>query len=104
MSGNVEQQKPFITWWKHGSLIVLLCLLAWNIHILVSSLKAGYSGANYTGMVVVIMLLLNHVAYFYATSGRLSKIMKVFARVWLIIAGIYISTWLIIEGIYFFTR
>jgi len=92
MSENLEQQKPFSTWWKHGFLIVILCLLAMNIHTLVSNLKAGYSGEKYGNMVVVTMLLLNHVAFFYATSGWLSKIMKVFAYVWLIIGGIYIYT------------
>ena len=97
MSENLEQQKPFRTWWKHGFLIVILCLLAMNIHTLVSNLKAGYSGANYINMVVVIALLLNHVAFFYATSGWLSKIMNVFAWVWMIIGSIYIFTRYLVE-------
>ena len=78
MSENQEQQKPqkpSIALWKHGFLIVILCLLVKSITTLVGNLRAGYSGDKYTNMVVGLMLLLNHLAFYYATSGRWSKIM-----------------------------
>jgi hypothetical protein len=95
MNENQEQQKPqkpSIALWKHGFLVVLLCLLAANIVNLTKNLKSGYSGEKYSNMVVALTLLFNYVASFYATSGVWSKIMKTIAVAWLIFGGIYIFT------------
>ncbi len=95
MSENQEQQKtqkPSSALWKHGFLIVILCLLAWSTATLVDNLRSGYTGEKYTHMVVVLMLLLNHVAFYYATSGLWSKIMKTIAWAWLMIGCIYVFT------------
>jgi hypothetical protein len=92
MNENQEQQKiqKLPALWKHGFLIVLLCLLAANIVNLTRNLKSGYSGEKYTNMVVAIALLFNHIAFFYAASGLWSKIMKTIAVAWLIFGGVYI--------------
>jgi hypothetical protein len=90
MDENQEQQKPLSALWKHGFLLVILCLLTWNIFLLIKNLKSGYSGAKYANMVVALMLFFNHVAFYYTTSGLWSKIMKTIAWVWLVIGGIYI--------------
>jgi len=95
MSENQEQQKPqklSAVLWKHGFLVVILCLLVYNITTLVDNLRSGYSGEKYTNIVIVLMLLLNHVAFSYATSGRWSKIMKRLAYAWVIIGCIYVFT------------
>ena len=87
-----ERQKPFGALVKYGFLIVILCLLARSTATLVQQLRSGYSGEKYSNMVVLLMLLLNHVGYYYATSGLWSKIMKTIAWAWLIIGGIYVFT------------
>ena len=95
MSENQEQQKQqklSSTLWKHGFLIVILCLLVKSIYVLVGNLRASYSGEKYVNMVIVLMLLLNHIAFSYATSGWWSKIIKVIAYTWVIIGGIYVFT------------
>ena len=95
MSENQEQQKPqkpSSALWKHGFLIVILCLLVRNISILVGNLRAGYSGEKYANMVVVLMLLFNHIALSCVTSGLWSKIMKVIAWAWLLIGSVYVFT------------
>ncbi|MBM4102925.1 MAG: hypothetical protein FJ263_02595 [Planctomycetes bacterium] len=92
MGENQKQQEPFGVLWKHGFLIVILCLLTWNIFLLIRMLKSGYSGEKYGNMVVVLMLLFNHAAFYYTSSGRWSKIMKTIACVWTVVGCIYIFT------------
>ncbi len=94
MSENQEQQecqKPISAFlWRYGFLVVILCLLGEGTVRLVNNLRSGYSGEKYGNMVVLLMLLFNHLAYFWATSGLWSKIMKRIAWAWLIIGCIYI--------------
>ena len=45
---------------------------------------------DYTSLVVVLMLLINHVAFQYAKTGKLHAVMKQVAIVWLVLGSIYI--------------
>ncbi|MDE0299383.1 MAG: hypothetical protein OXN17_12180 [Candidatus Poribacteria bacterium] len=66
--------------WKYGFLAIILCLLAINviIYFVVRHYDAN-SHIAVLNLVVVLMLLLNHVAFYFSTSGRLSTVMKTVA-------------------------
>ena len=72
-------------------LVFILCLLAFTVggH-LVYMIRTEYSGEKYLSVVVVLMLLFNHIAFQYTTTGWPSKVMKTLAFCWLAFGMIYI--------------
>jgi len=78
--------------WKHGFLVFIISLVGINLVHLVDMIRTHYPYEKYVNIVVCLMLLLNHIAFFYTTKGLASKIMKITAFAWLIIGSIYIYT------------
>jgi hypothetical protein len=78
--------------WKHGFLVLIIYLVGINLVHLLDMIRTDYPYEKYSNIVVSLMLLLNHIAFFYTTKGLAGKIMKIIAFAWLIIGGIYIYT------------
>ena len=80
--------------WKYGFLIFILCLLTFNAFILIRWWR--FDGENnyiehhgYVGLVIALMLLFNHIAYFLTTKGWKSVVMKTVAWVWIGFVFVY---------------
>lgn len=79
--------------WKYGFLGLILCLLGFNVFHL---LKWQHFGLDqYGNLVVALMLLFNHIAFYFTTRGWPSRIMKAVAVIWLVLGFAYVA-WLLI--------
>ena len=74
--------------WKYGFLVIILGLLAFSIINLLRSRNFGYD--QYGGLVIGLILLFNHIAYYFTTKGWKSVVMKTVAWVWLAFGCVYI--------------
>lgn len=74
--------------WKYGFLGVVLCLLAFSVMNLLTSRNFGYD--QYGGPVIALILLFNHIAYYFTTEGWKSIVMKTVAWVWIAFGLVYI--------------
>ena len=72
--------------WKYGMLVFILFLVACNIFILFKW-KFGYD--EYIVPMVTLMLLFNHIAYYFTTKGWKSWVMKTVAWVWIVLVFVY---------------
>ena len=77
--------------WVHGFLVLLICLLACYIVLLVDMIRTGYPYPKYSGIFVVVLLILNHVAFNYTRQGLPGKVMKILAIGWLIPTLAYLA-------------
>ena len=73
--------------WKYGMLAVILCSFAFNLFHLFKFRNFGYDQYGLT--TVTLMLLFNHIAFFFTTKGRKSVVMKAVACVWIVLVFIY---------------
>ncbi|MDE0681889.1 MAG: hypothetical protein OXI63_03135, partial [Candidatus Poribacteria bacterium] len=74
--------------WKYGFLGIILCLLAFSVINLLRSRNFGYD--QYGALVIGLILLFNHIAYYFATKGWKSIVMKTVAWVWIAFGLVYI--------------
>lgn len=74
--------------WKYGFLVIILCLLAFSVINLIGSRDFGYD--QYGGLVIGLVLLFNHIAYYFTTKGWKSIVMKTVAWVWIAFGSVYI--------------
>lgn len=74
--------------WKYGFLVIVLGLLAFSIINLLRSRNFGYD--QYGGLVIGLILLFFHIAYYFTTKGWKSVVMKTVAWVWLVFGSVYI--------------
>ena len=74
--------------WKYGFLGIVLCLLAFSVMNLLRSRNFGYD--QYGGPVIALILLFNHIAYYFTTKGWKSVVMKTIAWVWIAFGLVYI--------------
>jgi hypothetical protein len=73
----------------YGFLVVILLLLVERIWWFIS-LPPQYPYERYTGFVVVLMLLFNHLAYQFRLPTRLTVFCRILAIVWLAFGLFYI--------------
>ncbi len=73
--------------WKYGFLGVVLCLLAFSVINLLRSRNFGYD--QYGGPVIALILLFNHIAYYFTTQGWKSIVIKTVAWVWIAFGLVY---------------
>ena len=76
--------------WKYGMLGVILCLLAFNVFQLLKWRNFGSNEYLNVNLVVALILLLNHIAFFFTKTGRKSRVMKTVAGVWAVLGLVYI--------------
>ena len=79
--------------WKYGFLVVILCLLAFSVFLFFKGQDSDSKKAFNLNLMIVLMLLFNHIAYYFTTKGWKSWVMKTVAWVWiaLILVYMYIS-------------
>lgn len=73
--------------WKYGMLVFILFLVACNVFIIFKWQKFGYD--EYIVPMVTLMLLFNHIAYYFTTKGWKSWVMKTVAWVWIVLVFVY---------------
>ena len=68
------------TVWKYGLLAIILCLFGFNVILYFYARHSGHpQSIILLNFVVVLMLLLNHIAFNFTKSGRSSLVMKTLA-------------------------
>ena len=75
--------------WKYGFLVVILCLLAFSVFLFFKEQDSGSEKAFNLNLMVVLMLLFNHIAYYLTTKGWKSWVMKTVAWVWIVLVFVY---------------
>ncbi len=63
--------------YKYGFLVLIICLLVWDVTSLLERRNSGYD--QYGSLIIVLMLLFNHIAYQFTKKGWLSRVMKTIA-------------------------
>lgn len=76
--------------WKYGMLGLILCLLAFNVFQLLKWKNFGSNDYLNVNLVVALMLLFNHIAFFFTKTGRKSRVMKTVAGIWVVLGLVYI--------------
>ena len=74
--------------WKYGMLVLILCLLAFNVWHLLKWRNFVYD--EYGNLMVALMLLFNHIACYFTTKGWKSVVMKTVAGVWIVLGFAYL--------------
>ena len=75
--------------WKYGFLVVILCLLAFSVVLFFQGRDSGSAKAFNLNLMVVLILLFNHIAYYITTKGWKSWLMKTVAWVWIVLVFVY---------------
>jgi hypothetical protein len=88
----MEPSKPAHPAYQYGMLLVILGLFAWNIHFRLG-LPPGYGGEPYSGFVVVLMLLFNHLAYQFKWPRYVTATLRVLAWSWIAFGFFYLFFW-----------
>ena len=76
--------------WKYGILGFILCLLVFNVFQFLRWKNFGSNEYLNINLVVALMLLFNHIAFFFTKTGRKSRVMKTIAGVWVVLGFVYI--------------
>ena len=80
--------------WKYGFLAFILCFVIFNAFILIRWWRLDDENnhiehQSYMGLVIALILLFNHIAYFLTTKGWKSIVMKIVAWVWIGLGFVY---------------
>ncbi len=73
---------------KYVMLVFIICLLVWNVALLLK--RRNFSYDQYLNLVVALMLLFNHIAYYFTQRGWLSRVMKTIAWLWIVFVFAYL--------------
>ena len=82
------QAKPTHPAFRFGFLAFVLCLLTFDIYWL-ATLPSTYPGPRYGNGIVGLMLLLNHLAFFFRWSTAVTLTLRIAAFSWIAFAGFY---------------
>lgn len=85
---STEVEFTFNLLWKYGLLGLILCLLAFGVMNLLKWRNFGYD--QYGGLMIALMLLFNHIAFYFTTKGWKSVVMRIGAWVWIVLVFVYI--------------
>ena len=80
--------------WKYGFLALILCFVIFNAFILIRWWRLDDENnhiehQSYMGLVIALILLFNHIAYYFTTKGWKSWLMKTVAWVWIGLGFVY---------------
>ena len=80
--------------WKYGFLALILCFVIFNAFILIRWWRLDDENnhiehQSYMGLVIALILLFNHIAYYLTTKGWKSVVMKTVAWVWIGLGFVY---------------
>ncbi len=76
--------------WKYSFLVMILCLLAFNVFLFFKSLNSDIKNISILNLMVALGLLFNHIAYNFTKTGWKSRVMKIGAWVWIVFVFVYI--------------
>ena len=76
--------------WKYSFLVMILCLLAFNVFLFLKSLNSDIKNISILNLMVALGLLFNHIAYNFTKTGWKSRVMKIGAWVWIVFVFVYI--------------
>lgn len=76
----------------YGMLVVVLLLLIWDLQWQLS-LPPHYPYDRYANLVVVLMLLFNHLAFYFRWPVAVTAALRLLALGWLAFGGFYICYW-----------
>ena len=75
--------------WKYGFLVAILCLFAFSVFLFFKAQDSDSKKAFNLNLMIVLMLLFNHIAYYFTTKGWKSWLMKTVAWVWIGLVFVY---------------
>ena len=75
--------------WKYGFLVVILCLLAFSVFLFFEGQDSDSKKGFPLNLMVALILLFNHIAYYFTTKGWKSWVMKTVAWVWIVLVFVY---------------
>ena len=75
--------------YHYGMLLFILGLLTWNI-LWLFSLSPTYKGDPYMGSVVILMMLLNHLAYQFTWPAPIHAVLRIVTWSWTILGLLYL--------------
>jgi hypothetical protein len=76
--------------WKYGLLVLILCLLAFNVFQFLTWRNFGSNKILNLNILVALMLLFTHIGFNFTKTGRKSRVMKTVACVWMVLVFVYI--------------
>ena len=74
--------------YKYGFLVLILFLLVWSADPLMK--WQNFDRFQFGNLVVPLMLLFSHIAYQFTKKGRLSRVMKTIAWIWVVFGLAYL--------------
>jgi hypothetical protein len=87
-----EPSPPYNPGWRFGMLAVCFAILGIEIYVR-SQRSPSSSGDPNTGMVLPLMLLLNHLAYCFRWSTPVAVAFRIAAWAWIIFGSFYSFYW-----------
>ena len=75
--------------WKYGFLVILLCLLAFNVVLFFQGRDFGSKKVINVSLMLALLLLFNHIASYFTTKGWKSWVMKTVTWVWIVLVFVY---------------
>ncbi len=87
MSRALSVLSPFR---KYRFLGFILCLLAFSVILVLIWQDPSSDQYKYVCLVAPLMLLFNHIAFYFTTSGWQSRVMKTVAWIWIIFGFAYV--------------
>ena len=76
--------------WKYGLLVLILCLLAFNVFQFLTWRNFGSNKILNLNILVALMLLFTHIGFNFTKIGRKSRVMKTVTCVWMVLVFVYI--------------
>ena len=80
--------------WKYGFLGVILCLVAFNVYILLNMRNLGFD--QFGGLMFVLWILFDHIAVYFTKTGWQRRVMTTVARIWFVFTLAY-GVWILSE-------
>ena len=72
---------------KYGLLVAILCMLVWGVlHLM----RRNFGYDQYTGVVLMLMILFNHIALHFTKTGLPNRVMKTIAWIWVVFGSAYV--------------
>ena len=79
---EAKRTGPIGNVWKYGFLAIILCLLGFNVFIhLYSQHYSSNQHITVLNLVIVLMLLVNHIAFHFTKRGWLNPVLKTIAGI-----------------------
>ncbi len=81
------------SFWKYGFLAVILCLLVFNVIMVLiwrDPFPGQYAHPMYANVVCALMLLFNHIAFYITNGGWQSRVMKTIAVIFVVLGCAYV--------------